>query len=72
MIVEMETSSQIDYNFVDGDEFIRNAGSFVPEDLQRRLPDNTASLSMADYYAMEAGELEMDLMEEARDYFTGD
>ncbi len=72
MIVEMETSSQIDYNSMDGDEFIRNAGSFVPEDLQRRLPDNTASLSMADYYAMEAGELEMDLMEEARDYFTGD
>lgn len=72
MVVEMESSSQTDYNSMDGDEFIQNTGSFVPEDLQRRLPDNNASLSMADYYSMEAGELEMELTEEARDYFMGD
>ena len=72
MIVEMESSSQTDYNSMNGDEFIQDPGSFVPEDLQRRLPDNNASLLMADYYAMEAGELEMELTEEARDYFMGD
>lgn len=72
MIVEMESSDQIDYKSMSGEEFTKNPDGFVPEDLQRRLPDNQASLSMADYYAMTADELDRELTEEVRDYFMGD
>lgn len=71
LVAEMDSSSQIDFKSVSGEEFM-NDQSILPEELTRRLPDNEMKLSAADYVAAEAGELELELNEDAREYFLGD